>query len=132
MLAPRRTRNHDETTTKQRPRRAGVGYCVILRKRTYASAHYANARSVTSAAPTHHVEELGVALRLADLVEQEFHRLDFVHVVNELAQHPDLLQDLGLDQQFFAARAGLVEVDRRINALFGETALQVHFHVAGA
>lgn len=61
-----------------------------------------------AAAATHHVEELGVVLRLADLVEQEFHCFDFVHVVDELAQHPDLLQDLRLDEQFFATRAGLV------------------------
>src|SRR5476651_2815255 len=69
--------------------------------------------STTAAA--HQVKEFSVVLGLTNLVEQEFHRFDFVHVVNELAQHPNLLQQVRLDQQFFATRAGLVQVDRRIH-----------------
>src|SRR5512137_1600019 len=53
-----------------------------------------------SAAPAHHVEELGVVLRGLHLVQQEFHRLDLVHAVQQFPQDPDLLQDLGLQQQF--------------------------------
>src|SRR6202012_5053053 len=97
----------------------------FLRDAVVSTARASMRQLLAAATTTHHVEELGVALRLTDLVEQEFHRLDFVHVVNELAQHPDLLQDFGLDQQFFTARAGLVQVDRRIDALFSKTALQV-------
>ena len=35
-------------------------------------------------------------------------------------------------QQFFAAGAGAVDVDRRIDTLFGDDAVQVQLHVAGA
>ena len=54
---------------------------------------------------THRVEELAIVLGRLDLVEQEFHRFEIVHVVEQFAQHPHLLQDVGLEQQFFAARA---------------------------
>src|SRR5664279_4048841 len=51
--------------------------------------------------PAHRVEEIRVVLGLLDLVQQEFHRLELVHRIEELAQHPHLLQDLRLQQQFF-------------------------------
>ncbi|MDT4829617.1 hypothetical protein FQZ97_630420 [compost metagenome] len=52
--------------------------------------------------------------------------------MDELAQHPDLLQQIRSDQQLFAAGARLVQVDRRVDALFGQAALEVDFGVAGA
>ena len=67
-----------------------------------------------------------------DLVEQEFHRLELVHRVEQLPQHPDLLQDVGLEQQLLAARAGAVDVDRRVDPLLGHAAVEVDLHVAGA
>src|SRR5450830_107803 len=51
-----------------------------------------NVVSLSFAAATHHVEELCVVLGRLHLVEDEFHRFDFVHVVHQLAQDPDLLQ----------------------------------------
>src|SRR5258708_7641631 len=43
-------------------------------------------------ATPHRIKELGVVLGLLDLVDQEFGRLEVVHRVEKLAQHPDLLQ----------------------------------------
>src|SRR6185437_13453186 len=65
----------------------------MLRRSTKQSV-----QSPTASAPAHRVEEVGVALRRLDLVEQEFHRLELVHRIEELAQDPHLLQDLGLQQ----------------------------------
>ena len=55
----------------------------------------------------HRVEEFGVVLGRAHLVEHELERLDLVHVVEELAQDPHFLQDGGLQQQLLAARQPL-------------------------
>ena len=52
--------------------------------------------------------------------------------MQQFPEDPDLLQHVRLDQQFLAARAGAVDVDGRIDALFGDAPAQVHFHVAGA
>jgi len=80
----------------------------------------------------HRSEELVVGLGILHLAEQEFHRGQFVHWMQQLAQDPDLLQEVQFDQQFLAARAGAVDVDRGVDAFFGDAAIQVHFHVAGA
>ena len=72
----------------------------------------------SAATGTHGVEEFGVALGGLDLVEQEFHRIDVIHAVKQLAQDPHLLQYVGLEQQFLAPGAGAIDVDRRIDALF--------------
>src|SRR3546814_14882524 len=80
----------------------------------------------------HRSEELVVGLRALHLVEQEFHRCDLVHRVQQLAQDPDLLQQLRLDQQVLAAGAGLVDVDRRVHALFGDAAVEVDLEIGRA
>src|SRR5262245_56884711 len=67
--------------------------------------------------PSHRVEEVRVALRRPDLVEQKLGRFQLVLRVEELAQHPDLLQHVLLDEQLLAPGAGLVDVDRREDAL---------------
>src|ERR1035437_8928817 len=59
----------------------------------------------------HGVEELGVVLGRLDLAQQEFHRFQFVHRVEQFAQYPNFLQHIGLDQQLFLARAGTIDVD---------------------
>src|SRR5207253_4753455 len=42
----------------------------------------------------------------------------FVHRIQKLAQHPDLLQDVLLEEQLLFAGARAVDVDRGIDALF--------------
>src|SRR3569832_1885346 len=91
----------------------------------------ARSSPITSAAP-HRIEELVVVIRRTDLVEQEFHRLHVVHRVQQLPEHPHLLQDVMRHQELLAAGAGAVDVDRRILALLGHLAVEVDFQVAGA
>ena len=73
-----------------------------------------------------------IALGLLDLVEQELHCGQLVHVMEQLAQDPDLAQLLLGNQQLFASRARSVDVDRRIDPLFHHAAVQVQFGVTGA
>src|SRR5579885_3642388 len=56
--------------------------------------------------PLHRVEELGVALGRLDFVQEELHRLEVIHRVQQLAQHPDLGEDVLRQQQLLAAGAG--------------------------
>ena len=42
------------------------------------------------------------------------------------------MQYIGHQQQLLAARAGAVDVDCRVNAFFGHTAVKVNLHIAGA
>src|SRR6478735_987426 len=75
----------------------------------------------------HRIEELVVRLRVLHLVEHELDCRELVHRMDQLAQDPDLLQQVRLDQQLFAARAGAVDVQRRIDALLGDAAVKMHF-----
>src|SRR5215469_15374383 len=61
-----------------------------------------------STALLHAVEELVVVLGGAQLVEQEFGRLELVHAEQQLPQDPHLGQDVRPDQQLLAASAGAV------------------------
>src|SRR6266513_961783 len=63
--------------------------------------------------PPHRVEELGVGLGGFELVDEELCGLQLVHREQQLSQHPHLLQDRLLDQQFLAPRAGPGHVDCR-------------------
>ncbi len=42
------------------------------------------------------------------------------------------MQHIGLDQQFFLARSGAVDVDRRVDALLVHAPVEMDFHIAGA
>src|SRR5439155_21912670 len=88
-------------------------------------------QTVVSASP-HTVEEVRVAFRRLDLVEQKLHRFELVHRVEQLAQDPHLLQDVGPEQELLAARSGAIDVDRRVDALLGHPAVEMDFHIAGA
>src|SRR5262249_42174654 len=68
----------------------------------------------------HRGEELLVAARLLELVEQQLHGLDGVQLGQRLAQEPDLLQLVLLEQQLLLAGAGLLDVDRREDPLVHE------------
>src|SRR5262245_18319519 len=80
----------------------------------------------------HRGEELLVATRLLELVQQQLHGLDGVQLGQRLAQEPDLLQLVLLEQQLLLARAGLLDVDRREDPLVHEAPVEMDFHVAGA
>ena len=70
----------------------------------------------------HGVEEFGVVLGLLDLVHQEFGRFEVVHGIEELAQDPYLLKHFLLQEQFFLAGSGTIDIDGRPDA-FGKQAL---------
>src|SRR5574341_2147044 len=80
----------------------------------------------------HGREEFAVRLRELELVEQELHRLHGVQLGEGLAQEPDLLELVLLEEQLFLARARLLDVDRREDALVHEPTVQVDLHVARA
>ena len=65
-----------------------------------------------SALTVHGIEELLIALGLAQLFEKKLHRIDHVHAGEDLAQQPDALQAGGIDQQLLAAGSCLVPPDR--------------------
>ena len=104
----------------QRPPRGAVSYA----KRTTVGA--------ISATSSHHVEELVVVLGRFHVFQHEFHRLDLVHVVHELAQNSRLLQNLWRQQQLFLAGAASVQVNGREDAFLVQAAVQMDFAVAGA
>src|ERR1044071_2582452 len=85
-----------------------------------------------ASAPAHGVEELRVGLGRAQLVDEEFGRLELVHREEEFPQHPDLLQHRLVDEQLLAPGAGAVDVDRRVDALLVHAPVEVHLQVAGA
>src|SRR5258706_14877898 len=76
-------------------------------------------------AATHGVKEVGVVLCTTELIDEKFGRFQFVHGIKQFAQHPYLLQDFLLDQQFLSARAGAVDVDRGIDPFLGHAAVEM-------
>src|SRR4030081_2035916 len=84
------------------------------------------------ASRVHRLEELAVALGVAQLVEQEIDRIHRAHRVEDAAQHIHLLELVGLGEQLFLAGAGPRDVDRREGALVGDLAIEDELRVAGA
>src|SRR5436853_6179592 len=80
----------------------------------------------------HRTEELAVALGLPHLREQELHAFDRRQGCQDLAQHPDPIEVVLRDEQFFFARAALLDVDRREHAAIRELAIEMDLEVAGA
>src|SRR5581483_3447553 len=56
----------------------------------------------------HRSQELGVATRLTELIEQQLHRLHGRKRIEHFAQHPDPVQFFARHQQLFFSRAALV------------------------
>src|SRR5215203_4602448 len=68
----------------------------------------------------HRVEELGVALGLAQLVLQELDGIDDAHRVEDAAKDIHLLERVLVDQQLLLAGARAGDVDGREDALRSE------------
>ena len=88
-------------------------------------------RGPKSGRTAHRLKELLVGLGKMQLVLEELHRLDLSHGMEHLAQDPHLLQLFGSGKQFLAPRPGAVDVNGRIDALFGDFAGQMQLEVAG-
>src|ERR1700743_3462899 len=84
------------------------------------------------ALPLHGIEEIGVGLRVLHLVQQELDRSQFIHRMQKLAQDPHLGQLRRLGDEFFLARAGSVDVDRREYPFFRNAPITMDFRIAGA
>ena len=78
------------------------------------------------------LEELGVALRIAQLVEQEVDGIHRAHRVQNPPQNVHFLEDRRIGEELLLARAGPRDVDRRECALVGNLAVKDQFRVAGA
>src|ERR1044071_9285612 len=59
----------------------------------------------------HRVQELAVRARLVEFLDEELHRLDGRQRREDFAQHPDAIELVALEEQFFFARAGAIDVD---------------------
>src|SRR3989441_12704525 len=79
----------------------------------------------------HRGQELLVRLRELELVQQELHALHGVELGERLAQEPDLLELVLLEEQLFLPRARLLDVDRREDPLVHEPAIEMNLHVTG-
>src|SRR5262245_9431391 len=77
-------------------------------------------------------EELVVALRRPDLVDEQLEALALLEGVEHPAELPDLLQLVPVEQQLLVAGARLLDVDRRVDPPLGQPAVEAQLHVAGA
>src|ERR1700730_4744297 len=80
----------------------------------------------------HRLEELGIALGVAQLVEQEVDRVHGAHRIEDAAQDVHLLELIGRGEQLLLAGAGAGDVHRREGALVGDLAIEDELRVAGA
>src|SRR3974390_3298023 len=121
-----------------RPRRSVQGpmSSIAVASRASRSASAATTSGViapcSARSALHRAKELVVGLRVLHLVDEELDRGELVHRVQQLAQDPDLLQLVLRGDQLLLARAGAVDVDRRIDALLSDAPVEVDLGVAGA
>src|SRR5487761_2655173 len=104
------SKKYDRVGLSRGPASGASGDATPQRASRFQARRPMGAPMTPSLAPAHAVEEIGVALRRLDLVEQEFHRLELVHRIEEFAQDPDLLEDVRLQQQLLAPGAGAVHI----------------------
>src|SRR5215470_12588700 len=81
---------------------------------------------------THRRQELRIGFGLLQSFEDKLHLLDRRKRVQHAAQYPDSVEVLLRDQQLFLARARLLQVDRREDALVRELAVEMYFEIACA
>src|SRR5215831_7190709 len=80
----------------------------------------------------HRAQEVLVGLGQLDLVEQELHGFHGVELGQGLAEEPDLLELVLLQEELFLAGARLLDVDGGEDPLVHEAPVEMHLHVAGA
>ena len=77
----------------------------------------------------HRVEEITVALGLAQLVEQEVDGIHRSHWIENASQHVGLLERIRLDQKLFLTRTRTRDIDRREHPLIRNLAVEYDFRV---
>src|SRR6516162_747957 len=81
----------------------------------------------TLASGIHRLEEVGIRLRLPQLVQKELDGIYRPHRVENAAQHVHLLEDVGRNEQLFLAGARPSDVQRRERALIRDLAVEDDF-----
>ncbi|VTR70663.1 conserved hypothetical protein [Desulfosarcina cetonica] len=80
----------------------------------------------------HGIQELAIILGSVHFFKQKFEAIRRIQGGEEFAQDPDPVQGIFIEQQFFLAGAGFLDVDGREDSLVGQAAIQLDLHVAGA
>ena len=80
----------------------------------------------------HGRQELGVALRLFDLIDQQLHTVHGVERIEHLAQDPDAVELIIIQQEFFFPGPGAVDINGRKHPLVHQSAIEMDFHITGA
>src|ERR1700730_10269240 len=91
-----------------------------------------DAERLRRASGVHRLEEVGVALGIAQLVEQEIDGIHGTHGIEDAAQDVHLLELIRRDQELLLARAGTGDVHRRESPLVRDLAVENDFRIAGA
>src|SRR5262249_26811570 len=86
----------------------------------------------SSAERLHRGQELLVRPGHPELVDQKLHRFHGIQLGQRLPQEPQALEFVPLDQELFLPGSGLLDVDRREDALVHEAPVEVNLHVPGA
>ena len=77
-------------------------------------------------------EEFGVAAHFLEFAEQQFHGFHGGNAVHGLAEFPDAVEFIGMEEEFLLACTAFLHIDGGVDAFFGEMAVKVEFHVAGS
>src|SRR5437868_4086118 len=77
-------------------------------------------------------EELVVAPRGADLVDQQLEALALLERVQDAAELPHELELLAVEEELLVPGARLLHVDGRVDPALGQPAVEAELHVAGA
>ena len=80
----------------------------------------------------HGAEKFGVGLGFGEAAEQQFHGFDGRERAQHFAQNPDAAEFVWRKQDFVFTRAGALDIDGGEDALVGEAAVEIDFHVTGA
>ena len=78
----------------------------------------------------HCAEEIPVGFCSLHFIEEKFHAVERRHGREYLAQDPNSVQYVFGKKQFFAARAGTVDIHGGEDAFFGKMTVEIDLHVA--
>jgi hypothetical protein len=87
---------------------------------------------VKQALAIHRNKKLFVRLGVLHFIHEEIHRFKRIHIGQVIAENPDALQRLFIEQQIIPAGAGGYNVNSREDALVRQFAVKLQLHVAGA
>src|SRR5437667_2163791 len=110
--------------------RDGRIHIVRMNAHLHSSHPLRGSKDTRSSHRVHRGQEFLVRLRELELVQQELHALHGVELGERLAQEPDLLELVLLEEQLFLPRPRLLDVDRGEDPLVHQPAIEMDLHVA--